>query len=426
MEKPAWRWPWSACRGMCCRGFSPFFSISTKRLATIYAWKNRRKNQNLKISATITILCFQGPSRFWPNPTPLVESLSQSPTVSPEQCCLLSYIFFDNTVLQFPIKTLRKFCNLHKPKLDSYISLLKVNTIVQSRHPVIVFNGDPEFELTFEEDFRIHELLVGLFFSKRFMWIQSQALVVFFSQKNYVNSKSSNLGAKRQCPWLFLQPCLSDAQVSWGQKKPPICSQTIANSILTLLQMHSDQVFLNFTRLCNNPDQFSFPAMEIDDVKRFAKMVDKTWFFSCFTYFPFRWGRTSPLMASCGRALRCTTSTSRSAQHAKTHIVNPFNWEPFFTICIYTNFLQVDNRVKTETFCFSIKAMAFAIRCPSIHPSIRPSIHSTIYSSIHPSIQPSIYPSIRPSIRLSLNSLFHPKCGSLLIIINIRIIIMRP
>ena len=153
---------------MCCRGFSPFFSISTKRLATIYAWKNRRKNQNLKISATITILCFQGPSRFWPNPTPLVESLSQSPTVSPEQCCLLSCIFFDNTVLQFPIRTLRKFCNLHKPKLVSYISLLKVNTIVQSRHPVIVFNGDPEFELTFEEDFRIHELLVGFFgfFSK--------------------------------------------------------------------------------------------------------------------------------------------------------------------------------------------------------------------------------------------------------------------
>jgi len=35
-----------------------------------------------------------------------------------------------------------------------------VNTIVQTRHPVIVFNGDPEFELTFEEDFRIHELLV--------------------------------------------------------------------------------------------------------------------------------------------------------------------------------------------------------------------------------------------------------------------------
>ena len=87
------------------------------------------------------------------------------------------------------------------PNCFSDISVLKVNTIVQSRHPVIVFNGDPEFELTFEEDFRIHELLV-----------------VFVSQKNYVNSKSSNPGAKRQCPWLFLQPCLSDAQVSWGQK----------------------------------------------------------------------------------------------------------------------------------------------------------------------------------------------------------------
>ena len=84
-------------------------------------------------------------------------------------------------------------------------------------------------------------------------------------------------------------------------------------------QMHSDQVFLNFTRLCNNPDQFSFPAMDIDDVKRFAKMVDKSWFFRCFTFFFFRWGRTSPLMASCARALRCMTSTSRSAQYANTH-----------------------------------------------------------------------------------------------------------
>ena len=59
-------------------------------------------------------------------------------------------------------------------------------------------------------------------------------------------------------------------------KNPSICNQTIANSIPTLLQMRSDQVFLNFTRLCNNPDQFSFPAMDIDDIKRFAKMVDKS------------------------------------------------------------------------------------------------------------------------------------------------------
>ena len=85
--------------------------------------------------------------------------------------------------LQLPIGAQRKFWNVLKPKLVSYISVLKVNTIVQSRHPVIVFNSDPEFELTFEEDFRIHELLV-----------------VFFSYKIYVNSKSSNPGAKRQCP----------------------------------------------------------------------------------------------------------------------------------------------------------------------------------------------------------------------------------
>ena len=179
-------------------------------------------------------------------------------------------------------------------------------------------------------------------------------------------------------------------------ENPPICSQTIANSIPTLLQMHSDQVFLNFTRLCNNPDQLSFPAMDIDDVKRFAKMVDKTWFFSCFTYFSFRWGRTSPLMASCGRALRCTTSTSRSAQRANTYSESLL-LRTFLSNCIYTNFLQVDNRVKTETFCFSIKAMAFAIRCPSLHSAIDSPFHPSNHLFIH------------PSIRLSLNSLIHPK-----------------
>ena len=161
--------------------------------------------------------------------------------------------------------------------------------------------------------------------------------------------------------------------------------------------MHSDQVFLNFTRLCNNPDQLSFPAMDIDDVKRFAKMVDKTWFFSCFTYFSFRWGRTSPLMASCGRALRCTTSTSRSAQRANTYSESLL-LRTFLSNCIYTNFLQVDNRVKTETFCFSIKAMAFAIRCPSIHRFALPSIQPFIHPSIHPTIYLSIHPSVRPSV----------------------------
>ena len=173
-------------------------------------------------------------------------------------------------------------------------------------------------------------------------------------------------------------------------KNPPICNQTIANSILTLLQMHSDQVFLNFTRLCNNPDQFSFPAMDIDDVKRFAKMVDRSWFLSCFTFFAFRWDRTSPLMASCDRALRCMTSTSRSAQHANEHSeslrLRTFQYK------LYLHFLQVDDRVKTETFCFSIKAMAFAIGCPSFHrftlPSIQPSIHLFIHPSNHPSVRP--------------------------------------
>ena len=80
--------------------------------------------------------------------------------------CYHVHTFFDNMELQLPIGAQRKFWNVLKPKLVSYISVLKVNTIVQSRHPVIVFNGDPEFELTFEEDFRIHELLVGFFLSK--------------------------------------------------------------------------------------------------------------------------------------------------------------------------------------------------------------------------------------------------------------------
>ena len=82
--------------------------------------------------------------------------------------CYHVHIFFDKMELQLPIGTQRKFWNVLKPKLVSYISVLKVNTIVQSRHPVIVFNGDPEFELTFEKDFRIHELLV-VFFLTRFM-----------------------------------------------------------------------------------------------------------------------------------------------------------------------------------------------------------------------------------------------------------------
>ena len=121
---------------------------------------------------------------------------------------------------------------------------------------------------------------------------------------------------------------------------------------------------------------------------------------SCFTFFAFRWGRTSPLMASCDRALRCMTSTSRSAQHANEHSeslrLRTFQFK------LYFHFLQVDDRVKTETFCFSIKAMAFAIRCPSIHPSIRPSIHPTIYSSIHPSNHLFIHPSVRPSVHPSV------------------------
>ena len=59
------------------------------------------------------------------------------------------------------------------------ILLLKVNTIVQTRHPVIVFNGDPEFELTFEEDFRIHELLVSSFFERIFIatWHNQMLLI---------------------------------------------------------------------------------------------------------------------------------------------------------------------------------------------------------------------------------------------------------
>ena len=53
--------------------------------------------------------------------------------------------------------------NLNLVKMPILFS--KVNTIVQTRHPVIVFNRDPEFDLTFEEDFRIHELLVSLHLS---------------------------------------------------------------------------------------------------------------------------------------------------------------------------------------------------------------------------------------------------------------------
>jgi len=132
-----------------------------------------------------------------------------------------------------------------------------VNTIVQTRHPVIVFNGDPEFELTFEEDFRIHELLVR----------KDNVLDSFYS-------------------------LLSE-----------------------MPKFH--EVFLNFTRLCNNPEQFSMPCHRIDDVKRFAKMVCQN-------------------IASDG-------------------IIRQ-------SLEMYDEYKQVDDRVKTETFCFSIKVMGFAIR----------------------------------------------------------------
>jgi len=132
-----------------------------------------------------------------------------------------------------------------------------VNTIVQTRHPVIVFNGDPEFELTFEEDFRIHELLVR--------------------KDNVLDSFYSLLS---QMP-----------------------------------KFH--EVFLNFTRLCNNPEQFSMPCLCMDDVKRFAKMVGQN-------------------IASDG-------------------IIRQ-------SLEMYDEYKQVDDRVKTETFCFSIKVMGFAIR----------------------------------------------------------------
>ena len=165
-------------------------------------------------------------------------------------------------------------------------------------------------------------------------------------------------------------------------------------------QMHSDQVFLNFTRLCNNPDQFSFPAMDIDDVKRFAKMVDKSWFFRCFTFFFFRWGRTSPLMASCDRALRCMTSTSRSAQYANTHSeslrLRTFRYKLYLHQLLAGGQPGQDRDLlllhQGDGLCYQVP----------IHPSIDSPFHPSNHLFIHPSIQPSIYPSIRPSIRPSV------------------------
>ena len=192
-------------------------------------------------------------------------------------------------------------------------------------------------------------------------------------------------------------------------KNPSICNQTIANSILTLLQMHSDQVFLNFTRLCNNPDQCSFPAMDIDDVKRFAKMVDKTWFFICFTYFSFRWGRTSPLMASCGRALRCTTSTSRSAQRANTHSeslrLRTFLYNLYLHQLLAGGQPGQDRDLlllhQGDGLCYQVPIPP-SIDSP-FHPSNYLFIHPSNHLFIHLSIHPSVRPSIHPSIRLSLN-----------------------
>ena len=82
-----------------------------------------------------------------------------------------------------------------------------MNTIVQTRHPVIVFNGDPEFELTFEEDFRIHELLVSCFSRRNLFQYLAQSIAI---------DQILNPGEKRQCPWLILQPPLRNAQVPRG------------------------------------------------------------------------------------------------------------------------------------------------------------------------------------------------------------------
>ena len=155
------------------------------------------------------------------------------------------------------------------------------------------------------------------------------------------------------------------------------------------------QVFLNFTHMCNNPDLLSIPSLCIDDVKRFAKMVWMNnalqWHLEIFgnNYFS-RLDRILPRMASYDRVSRCTTNTNRlgsDRQSIKCHT----NWtrmkyvDPVVDLkrkvlikCIifiknasclsymhhiyHAMLAQVENRVKTETFCFSIKVMAFAIR----------------------------------------------------------------
>ena len=184
-------------------------------------------------------------------------------------------------------------------------------------------------------------------------------------------------------------------------KKTPICNQTIANSIPTLLRC----ILIR----CSWTSRASATIPTSSRSQRWTSTM-----LSVSPKWSTRVGSSGVLhfSSSGGAEHRLWWHHApepwdvwrvQAGQHnMQTHIVNPFDWEPFVTNCIYTNFLQVDNRVKTETFCFSIKAMAFAIRCPSIHPSIRPSIHPTIYSSIHPSNHLFIHPSVRPSVHPSL------------------------
>ena len=132
-----------------------------------------------------------------------------------------------------------------------------VNTIVQSRSPVIVQNIDPQFELTFEEDFKIHELLV---------------------RKDNVLDSYFNL--------MFELPSVHD-------------------------------MFVNFLKLCNQPEQPVVCGMNIDDVKRFNKFI--------------------------------------SGNVASGGIVRQ-------SLEMYDEYKQVDDHAKTETFMFTIEVMALCTR----------------------------------------------------------------
>ena len=226
-----------------------------------------------------------------------------------------------------------------------------------------------------------------------------------FSQKIYVNSKSSNPGAKRQCPWLFLQPCLSDAQVSWGQKSfnmQPDNSKLYSNS--------SSDAFWSGVPELHAPLQQSRPVIVPSDGHRRRQALRQNGrqdlVLQLFYIFLLQVGQN---IASDG-IMRQSLEMYDEYKQVSTTCKNTHCESLQLRIFLYYLYLHEPpaggqpGQDRDLLLLHQGDGLCYQVPIP-------PFSHRFTLSSI----QPSIHPSIHPSIRLSLNSLIHPKWGSLLI-----------